>query len=938
MSGGDEWIQEMVDRGLLTPEQARAALAGDGATPPTLPPPAASAGSAPVFLSCAPCGQVFTAAFADPARLPACPACGGPTRLVQLGGHLVSPLTPPTAVRPPGERPFGRYILRRELGRGGMGVVFEAWDPAAGRTVALKMLSAAGMELDEASVARFLREARSAAQISHPGIVAVHEIGQADGRHFFTMELIDGPSLETRLAAAGAPAAFPLARRLEVLAEIAAALGFAHARGIVHRDIKPSNILFTRDDRPKLSDFGLAKEVSAASSAGLTLTGLVLGTPHYMSPEQAAGRSDAVGPASDVFSFGVMLYRAATGRLPFEGEGLEALHRIWRDPPAPIGRRRGLPAGLPAVVMRCLEKDPAARYRDGGELAEDLKRLIAGEPVEAPAPRRGRRRGPAPVGTHQAPPPEALRLLELGRPSLERILKAQYETDVDEESRAVRLADARRMFEEATRLAPGLPLGPYLLGLIEEQDGDIPAAERSFRAALTIDPEFGPAHYWLGRTLLLRSWVERMPYADEGPDLIARRRDSARALSSEACRCFEAALVRGSGFEDELHKTVAQALAAHGKEDREAAVSACVAGLAAFPRTPGREDFHWVLGLVASGEESLAEFGKALEIRPRFPVALYARSRTFRALGRKEEVLRDVRRVAALWPRFVPGWISYGFVCMDLGLTDEALAATERAIQLDPTSAVARMNRAYAHFQRKEYERAIVDCTRAIELDPSKAGLWGNRGTLNGVLRRLPEAVSDLREAARLDPSRPTYRNDLGVMLLELNDWSNAEQVFTDLITELPDYVKGWNNRGTARLALRRYTEATADFDEAIRLQPAYPEAWRNRAEAQLRLGDAVRAETDASRAIQLRPGYANAWRVRAATRLALARPAEALADAEEALRLAPADPECLMIRGRARRDTGDRAGGAEDFRGVLAAPQAAEALKQEAGRLLADG
>ncbi|NUN51035.1 MAG: hypothetical protein HUU15_19690, partial [Candidatus Brocadiae bacterium] len=94
MSGGDEWIQEMVDRGLLTPEQARAALAGDGATPPTLPPPAASAGSAPVFLSCAPCGQVFTAAFADPARLPACPACGGPTRLVQLGGHLVSPLTP----------------------------------------------------------------------------------------------------------------------------------------------------------------------------------------------------------------------------------------------------------------------------------------------------------------------------------------------------------------------------------------------------------------------------------------------------------------------------------------------------------------------------------------------------------------------------------------------------------------------------------------------------------------------------------------------------------------------------------------------------------------------------------------------------------------------------------------------------------------------------
>lgn len=858
---------------------------------------------------CPPCGRVFTAPPGALAQLPPCPSCGGPTRTVQFGGR-VGGEEPPGAAALPGDRAFGKYVLRRELGRGGMGVVHEAWDTATGRAVALKMLPTAGAELDEAAVSRLLREARAAARLSHPGIVGVHEIGEVDGRHYYTMELVDGPSLYARLTDPAAAAAFPLRNRLAVLAEIAEALGHAHAQGIVHRDIKPSNILFTREGRPKISDFGLAREFAGPAASGLTVSGNVVGTPHYMSPEQTEGGRRDIGPPSDVFSFGVMAYRCVTNRLPFEGEGLRVLQRIWRDTPVSLGRRPGYPHGLSAVVMRCLEKDPAARYPNASALAADLRRMLAGEPVEAKAPRRRRRRN--------APPPaEVLRMIELGRPSLDRVQQAQYEPGADEASRQTRLGEARRLFSDAARLAPWVPTGPYLLGLVHEQDGDLRAAEECFRDALSLDPEFGPAHYWLGRILILRGWTDGLQYQHDSAERNRKRREAAAALAEEACRSFDAALANGSGFEDALQKKVAAAMLAHASGRGADAERLCREGLAEFPKSQGREDFHWILGLTTADDVALSEIARALEIRPRFPQALYGRSRIRRRQEDLPAIVEDLRRVTVEWPRFVAGWISLGAALLRQDRLDEALAAANRAIELDPSMPLGFVNRAMVWFKRQQWEPTLQDCNRAIERDPEMALARENRAAVLSKLGRNAEAHADLAEAIRLSPTRPGPQNDYGVGFLAQRRWADAERVFTGLLATWPGHVTAWNNRGIARDRLGDHQGALADYAEAIARRPGYPEAHRNRAETRLKLGDAAGAEEDASEAIRRRPGYANAWKWRARARLALGRVEEAGADADEALRLAPGDGEARLVRGDVLLAAGDGTGAAAEWRSV---------------------
>ncbi|MBI2921565.1 MAG: protein kinase [Planctomycetes bacterium] len=947
MPTNSDWIRQMIDRGLLTPEQAEHAASAEAESPssagappltppatlPTLPP------DAPFLLSCAPCGTVFPAPGVDPARLPACPVCGGMTRLVTLGARVTGPMTPPAAPPPEG-KPFGRYLLRRQLGRGGMGVVYEAFDKQTGRAVALKMLLAPGHELDEGAVERLMREARSAAKLRHPGIVAVHEIGSADGRHFFTMELVEGPSLEERLAEPGWRS-FPVRKRLEALAQVADALAFAHGRGVVHRDVKPANVLLAGGAQAKLTDFGLAKEFAGLDGGGLTLSGVVLGTPHYMSPEQAAGRVRQIGPASDIFSFGVMLYRAASNRLPFSGGGVEALHRTLHDDPPPPARRGGLPPGVAAVCLRCLEKDPKARYADGGALAAEMKRILAGQPVEAKMPRRPARRAkPAAPAVPQATVDarahaEALRLLELGRPSLDRAFQARYERDVDEEALAARLLAARRQFEDASLLAPDLPLGPYLVGLAHELEGDMPAAERRFRDALRLDPDFGPAHYWLGRVLIVRAYATGMSWGGESAEQVRVRREGIQSLSEEAGRCFDAALARGSGFEDALQKKVAEALSARGRSDPAAVRRICEEGLAAFPRSPGREDLHWVRGMIEEGEASLAELNRAIEIRPRFALALYSRSRTNRDLKDLPAVLEDLRRVTRLWPKFLTGWISLGWVSTTLERYEDGLECGTRALALDPHCAMAYLNRSVARFRMGDSEGAIADCARSLELDPASPLVYGNRAQALVQLGRHAEAVPDFREAIRRQPKSPGHRNDLGITLMVLGETAEAERVLTETVTLFPEHITAWNNRGVVRLELRNPRGAIADLDQALKLRPGYPEAFHNRAEALLQLGDAAGAERDAAEAIRLRPAYANAWKRRGIARHRLGRLAEARADLDECLRLAPADAQAFVARGDVRAAMGEPEAAREDWRRVLELPKAEASMRAEATRRL---
>jgi len=268
------------------------------------------------------------------------------------------------------------YEIFRELGRGGMGVVYKARQTALDRLVALKMIRAGAHASGEERL-RFRIEAEAVARLRHGNIVQIFEVGEADGWPYIALEYLDGGSLETNLE--GRPMdSRPAA---ELLAVVARAMHAAHLRGIVHRDLKPANILLAADGTPKIADFGLAKKLDAVRQ---TQTGVVMGTPSHMSPEQARGAQE-IGPATDVYGLGAILYEMLTGRPPFDGaNSVETLMQVMdREPDRPSSIRRHIPRDLETICLKCLEKQPEKRYGTALELAEDLERYLRREPIRA---------------------------------------------------------------------------------------------------------------------------------------------------------------------------------------------------------------------------------------------------------------------------------------------------------------------------------------------------------------------------------------------------------------------------------------------------------------------------------------------------------------------------------------------------------------------------
>ena len=287
--------------------------------------------------------------------------------------------TPAWSARPmEGLGVFGKYDLLGEVGRGGMGVVYKARQRDLNRIVALKMILASEWASAE-EIRRFQAEARAAARLRHRNIVAIHEIGEQLGRHFFAMDFVEGESLSAIVARG--PLAPEQAARWMV--SIAQAVEHLHSQGIVHRDLKPSNVLIDSADEPVVMDFGLAKIFD--SDDGATRSGAILGTPSYMSPEQASGRNSLISTRSDIYSLGAMLYEMLSGRPPFrEATPLDTLVQVIEGEPTLLRQLVAtIPRALELICLKCLEKDPARRYASAAELAADLTRYLQGEPVEA---------------------------------------------------------------------------------------------------------------------------------------------------------------------------------------------------------------------------------------------------------------------------------------------------------------------------------------------------------------------------------------------------------------------------------------------------------------------------------------------------------------------------------------------------------------------------
>jgi hypothetical protein len=344
-------------------------------------------------VSCPACGAAITrnrhrdSAKGDAAidnLEPALPT--GPYQIAGPSTSVESP--PPTLPTIPG------YEILEELGRGGMGVVYKASHMQLQRLVALKMILAGG-HAGSADRARFRTEAEAIARLQHPNIVQVHELGEHEGKPYFSLEFCDGGSLAQKIS--GTP--FPPQEAAHLVEKLARAMDYAHQGGVIHRDLKPANVLLSRRAKslacpdeaakqvclsyePKITDFGLAKKLD---EAGQTASGAVLGTPSYMAPEQAGGKGKKVGTACDVYALGAILYELLTGRPPFRGDNpLETIRQVLSDDPTPPTQLQSkTPKDLETICFKCLQKEPHRRYATAAALAEDLRRFQTGEPILA---------------------------------------------------------------------------------------------------------------------------------------------------------------------------------------------------------------------------------------------------------------------------------------------------------------------------------------------------------------------------------------------------------------------------------------------------------------------------------------------------------------------------------------------------------------------------
>jgi eukaryotic-like serine/threonine-protein kinase len=703
-----------------------------------------------------------------------------------------------------------KYETAVPLGQGASGEVLRAWDPRLGRAVAVKMLRSDDPEM----VARMQREARLQAKVRHPNVAEVYDVGTWDGRPYIAMRLVEGEPLDR--AAAG----LPLERRVRLLATVSRAVHAAHSVGLIHRDLKPGNILVeTGDDgalEPFVVDFGIARE---AAVAGETVTGQMIGTPGYMSPEQARGETTRLDRRSDVFSLGAVLYQVLTGRPPFEGDSaVDSLVRVLGSDPVPPRRLvPGLPRDLSTVVLRCLEKDPDRRYGSARELAEDLDAFLDGRPIAARPPGLLRRLA-RPVRRHPVVAAASLiALLALGglgaatlrarHTARARALAAQrfgervermdgwmrYAHlaplhDLRPERRRVR-EEIAAIEEEMARLgAPPRPAGLYALGSGWLALGD---AER---AAALLGDAWDGGHRSAGAALALgeahaRLYREARERALRISDAAVRNATLERAAALHR-RPAERALRAGMSAEG-ADEPYARALLAFLADDREGIEAAVEGALAGRP---------WLYeGHLLAGDAALAE------LRAGFWRADAAK--TGEPMEAARAAYAEAARVARSDPRAYLGLCAAEAAAVDLDLNlghwtgtdgEEALEPARKAcgsaLAADPESTEARELLSYAHWRLAT----------------------GVMRTGGSPLALLDEARRQAEAGLAVDPEHPRLLHDLGVAHAYRGQWEQWHGTGDPTA----DYRK-------ALTALRSATDAAPD-DGVI---------WKALGDAYLRLG-----------------------------------------------------------------------------------------------------
>jgi len=728
---------------------------------------------------------------------------------------------------------LGPYKILASIGAGGMGEVYRAQDAKLGRDVALKVLPAE-MAHDPERLARFHREAKALAQLDHPNIVTIHSVEECNGVHFLTMQLVEGRSLDRVIPASGLP--------LEQIVEIARALGdalaVAHDKGIVHRDLKPGNVMVTNEGHVKVLDFGLAKDVRAANGGDLTLTsdsqtqiGVVMGTPAYMSPEQAAGR--LLDHRTDIFSLGVVLHEMATGRRPFEGtSSAELVSAILRDtPPSVIDARPDLPSDLARIIRRCLEKDPSHRVqtaRDVSNEFRDLARQTSQKLAAATTSTSSSRAVPAAdsgiphaddvsgVKRHAIALTIAAILLVIGFAGVGIYLKGPKAGQVD--SIAVLPLENRSNDPEAEYISDGITES------INNSLTRLPS--------LRVIPHSVASHY-RGKSMDMRKVGDELrvqavltgSIAQRGDDLTVNvELDDVRNGKQLWGERYNRKLADLLAVQNEIAREVSQLLRSQlsaedqqkltkGSTDNPEAYQLYLKGkyytnkLSKAGFSKGIEYFNQAIAL--DHQYGLAYSGLAYNyinqddwFMPPNEAGPKTREAAQKALAIDESdggahlsmaivthwydwnwaaAESEFKRAIELNPNNWEAHTYYSWFLAPMGRNDQSIAEAKRAQQADPLSGFANFNVGGALVFARQWDPAIEQLHRAIEVDPT---FWFSHCFLGRAYEqkgKLPEAIAEFQRALELEEDNAEIWSGLGHAYALSGKRSEAQKVLEHL-------------------------------------------------------------------------------------------------------------------------------------------------------------
>jgi tetratricopeptide (TPR) repeat protein len=691
------------------------------------------------------------------------------------------------------------FEIAAELGRGGMGVVYKAWEHRPGRFVALKVLHG-GAQAGAVELRRFEIEVRAAARLQHPGIVQVYEVGTHQGEPYCALEYVDGPTLAQQLQ--GKP--LPSRGAAHWVRDLASAVQYAHDQGVVHRDLKPSNVLLAAAG-PKVTDFGLAK--LRAGEGGLTQTGAVLGTPAYMAPEQAEGRTQEVGPAADVWALGVILYESLTGRPPFRGETtLDTLSQVRSAEPVPPGRLQPkLPRDLETICLKCLEKQPRRRYASARDLAEDLRRYLAGEPIRARPVGVGQR-----VWKWMRRRPLAATALA-GSVLAVLVGAAGVAWHLDQMKAALGLA--RQEKERAEQFAAEADRQAKLAGTQQAR------AEANFRKVLT-----------LAERLVHRPGS--LPPASGSPEDRERRR-----LLEEMERFFLTFLHDNPADPAVRQETAwacqraAQMYQSLGRRDRALELLRRAVDLqeALVKEYPGEVDYaqdlgqsHHDLGALHAEAgrfaDAEAELGKALQLRQRLAAEEPDNADYVGELAQTRQALAEVYDQQGDLARAVAGYreAEAGFAALAQDHPDKTEYATAQAL--------CRRALGELEWRQGRPDQAEKEYTAALEvLRRLNRGASGSEESIEALAQTLNSLGEVHRGAGRLDRAEAIHREALTL-------FERLARQYPESATHRHDLAHTRNQLGMIHTATGRLAEAEADhraaqvlYDELIHEDPRDP-------------------------------------------------------------------------------------------------------------------